>query len=95
MGQGDGAHDRGEWVMFWNRKPKRTPAHKKTGVEAIETDHGAALNQNGTKPEPPKPRAKKPKPTLHTPVGWYRDPTDASQMRFWDGYKWTQDVDAG
>ncbi len=74
--------------MFWNRKPKRTPAHKTMSAEAVP-------NQNGTKPEQPRPKAKKPKPLPHTPIGWYRDPTDASQLRWWDGYKWTQDVDPG
>jgi Protein of unknown function (DUF2510) len=80
--------------MFWNRKPKREPAHKTTGVKATETDHGAAPDQNGTKPEPPSPKAKTPKPTLHTPIGWYPDPSDARQMRWWDGYRWTDDVDS-
>ncbi len=82
-------------MMFWIRKPKGAAAHNTTDVEATETEHGAAPNQNGTKPEPPKPKAKKSKPTLHTPIGWYRDPTNASQLRWWDGTKWTQDVDPG
>jgi hypothetical protein len=57
------------------------PAHK-------ATNHGEANSKDGNKPKTPKSKS-----TLHTPVGWYQDPTDNRQMRWWDGYKWTQDVD--
>lgn len=27
--------------------------------------------------------------------GWYRDPTDASKQRFWDGTAWSAAISAG
>ena len=27
-----------------------------------------------------------------TPAGWYEDPQDSSQLRYWDGTAWTQEV---
>ncbi|MEZ5382517.1 MAG: AIM24 family protein [Microthrixaceae bacterium] len=31
---------------------------------------------------------------MSTPAGWYTDPSDASQQRYWDGTQWTQQTQA-
>ena len=35
---------------------------------------------------PPKPKSYMP------PAGWYPDPNEASQQRYWDGAKWTEHI---
>ena len=55
----------------------------------------APREPSNTRSDPPTPAAaQQPKPA-GTPAGWYADPTQRYELRFYDGSKWTEHVTTG
>lgn len=48
---------------------------------------GSHPTQQGAAASPPSPP---PPPSSGPPAGWFDDPNDAGQLRYWDGNTWTE-----
>jgi hypothetical protein len=79
-GQGDPAAYRGAVDAFWS-----SLGGERLGAQHEAASSSAAPSEPPFDAPPPDPRTA----TAGPPAGWYPDPFDESEQRYWDGERWT------
>jgi Protein of unknown function (DUF2510) len=61
-------------------------------AEPVAAEPVAAEPSPAPAPAPAPEPAPAPAPVVTTPAGWYPDPSDRYELRYWDGTQWTEHV---
>jgi hypothetical protein len=72
-------------------EPDIAPAAEPAPEPAAEAVAAEAPSAEAA-PESPSPAAA---PVVTTPAGWYPDPSNRFELRYWDGTQWTEHVATG